>query len=147
MEGDTGVATVAFGGRRGASGATAGRGAGGGGRPGLWSLIQRAAPVAVLALMLWVQPSPGQAEEDQIDRLLRSGRLPADMIREHGHSDFTEPVGRFLDLLAAGAVAKARALQPAACAAWRSGRRESPLTGKVGVWNTEIDLDTLCAPP
>ena len=133
-------------GRRGASGSASGW-AGGDGWPRPWGFVQRAAPAVVLALALCVQSSPGQAEEDQIDRLLRSGRLPADMIREHGHSDFTEPVGRFLDLLAAGAVAKARALQPAACAAWRSGRRESPLTGKVGVWNTEIDLDTLCAPP
>lgn len=107
---------------------------------------RRAVVVAVLALALGGQGNSVRAE-DQIDRLLRSGRVPADMIRQHGHSDFTEPLGRFLDLLAAGAIAEARALQPAACAAWRTGRRDSPLTGKVGVWDTEIDLDLLCAPP
>ena len=88
--------------------------------------------------------SPGRAE-DQIDVLLRSGRVPKSMMHEHGYSDFTDPLGRFMDLLAAGAFGEARALQPAACAAWLAARQDSPLTGKFWAFDTEIDLNILCA--
>jgi hypothetical protein len=98
-----------------------------------------------LWLPLWVGPTPAHAE-DQIDQLLRSGRVPPAMVREHGYSDFTDPVGRFLDLLAAGAFAEARALQPKACVAWLATRQDSPFTGQFRVWDTTIDLNALCAP-
>lgn len=105
----------------------------------------RAIVLAGLALLLWGAFSPGRAE-DRIDLLLRSGRIPKSMMHEHGYSDFTDPIGKFMDLLAAGAFAEARAIQPAACANWLATRRDSPLTGKFWVWDTEIDLNTLCAP-
>jgi hypothetical protein len=84
--------------------------------------------------------------EDAVDHLLRLGRVPAGRVVDHGYSDFTDPLGRFLDLLAAGAFAEARSLQPAACAAWLATRQSSAFSGKVWVWDTEIDLDRLCAP-
>ena len=62
----------------------------------------------------------------------------------HGYSDFTDPLGRFLDLLAAGAFVEARAIQPNACAAWQVTRQDSAFTGKFWIWDTEIDLDVLC---
>jgi hypothetical protein len=99
---------------------------------------------ALTVLLLWGQANPVNAE-DAIDRLLQSGRVPKDRIREHGYSDFTDPIGRFLDLLAAGVFSEARAIQPDACAAWLATREDSPLTGKFWVWDTEIDLNTLCA--
>jgi hypothetical protein len=77
--------------------------------------------------------------------MLQRGQIPADMVHKHGYSDFTDPLGRFLDLLAAGAFAEARAIQPDACAAWLATRQSSALTGRFWVWDTEIDLDTLCA--
>ena len=98
----------------------------------------------VLTLLISGVFQHGHAE-DQIDLLLRGGRVPKDMIREHGYSDFTEPVGRFLDLLAAGAFSEAREIQPKACATWLATRQDSALTGKAWVWDTEIDLNTLCA--
>jgi hypothetical protein len=82
---------------------------------------------------------------DEIDLMLQRGQIPADMINRHGYSDFTDPLGRFLDLLAAGAFVEARSIQPDACATWLATRQNSPLTGKFWVWNTEINLDTLCA--
>ena len=97
----------------------------------------------VLALVVSGQRSSGQGE-DPIDRLLRDGRLPREMMRERAHSDFSESVGKFMDFLAAGAFDEARALRPAACAAWRATRHESALTGRFWVWNTELDLDMLC---
>ncbi|MSP02519.1 MAG: hypothetical protein EXR07_15935 [Acetobacteraceae bacterium] len=99
--------------------------------------------IVLATLLLSGQPNPAAAE-DQIDRLLRSGRVPGHMIREYGYSDFTNPLGKFLDFLAAGAFVRARALQPAACAEWLATRQDSPLTGKVWIWETEIDLNTLC---
>ena len=83
--------------------------------------------------------------EDAIDLMLQRGQVPADLTRKHGYSDFPDPLGRFLDLLAAGAIAEARVIQPDACAAWLATRQSSALTGKFWVWNTEINLDTLCA--
>jgi hypothetical protein len=83
--------------------------------------------------------------DDKIDRLVQHDLLPADMINPHGYSDFTDPLGRFLDLLAAGAFDEARAIQPDACAAWIATRQNSAFSGKFWVWKTEISLDTLCA--
>ena len=80
--------------------------------------------------------------EDAIDRLMRL--VPPARVLEHGYSDFTDPLGRFLDLLGAGAFVEARALQSGACAAWLATRRTSAFSGKVWVWDTEIDLDRLC---
>jgi hypothetical protein len=88
----------------------------------------------------------GAAAEDDIDRMLQRGHIPAEKTNRHGYSDFTDPLGRFLDLLAAGAFAEARAIQADACATWTATRQNSALTGKVSVWDTEINLDTLCAP-
>jgi hypothetical protein len=85
--------------------------------------------------------------EDRIDRLLQHDLLPPDMINAHGYSDFTDPLGRFLDLLAAGAFEEARTIQPDACAAWAATRQQSAFSGKFWVWKTEISLDTLCAKP
>lgn len=100
--------------------------------------------LAGLVLPLWGALNPGRSE-DQIDAMLRSGRVPKDLIHEHGYSDFTDPIGRFMDVLAAGAFAEARTLQPAACAAWLAVGQNSPLTGKFWAFDTEIDLNTLCA--
>jgi hypothetical protein len=83
--------------------------------------------------------------EDELDLMLQRGKFPADFMHTHGYSDFTDPLGRFLDLLAAGAFADARAIQPAACATWLATRQNSAFTGKVWIWRTEVDLDTLCA--
>jgi len=83
--------------------------------------------------------------QDQIDRMLDHGRVPTDLRQAHGYSDFTDPLGRFIDLLAAGDIAQARAIEPAACAAWVATRQTSALTGTFWAWNTEISLDTLCA--
>lgn len=107
---------------------------------------KRICQALALAVLLWGQASSGTAE-DEIERLQRGDRVPKDLMRQHGYSDFTDPVGRFLDLLAAGALADARALQPDACATWLATRQESPLTGKFSVWDTVIDLNVLCAPP
>jgi hypothetical protein len=97
---------------------------------------------AVVVLLL------GSAKaEDVIDRLLQPGGVPADMRNEHGYSDFTDPLGRFLDLLAAGAFVEARAIQPDACAAWSATRQSSAFSGKFWIWDTEINLDSLCAEP
>jgi len=101
--------------------------------------------VVAAALLILLLARPVWAEEDQIDRLLHGGRVPKEMIRDRAHSDFTDPLGKFLDFLAAGAFTQARALQPDACSAWRATRQQSAWTGKVVVWGTEIDLDTLCA--
>jgi hypothetical protein len=99
----------------------------------------------VAATAIWLLGAQMLAHaEDQIDLMLKHSTIPADMINKHGYSDFTDPLGRFLDLLAAGAFAEARSIQPEACAAWLATRQHSSLTGKFWVWNTEIDLDTLC---
>jgi hypothetical protein len=106
--------------------------------------IRQTIILVITAILLGGEPTSASAQ-DEIDLMLRRGQIPADMIQKHGYSDFTDPLGRFLDLLAAGAFAEARAIQPDACAAWLATRQSSALTGKFWVWNTEIDLDTLCA--
>jgi hypothetical protein len=106
--------------------------------------IRQRTALAIAALLFLDRPKPVSAE-DEIDLMLQQGRVPADTIHRHGYSDFTDPLGRFLDLLAAGAFEEARVIQPDACAIWLAKRQDSPLTGKFWVWNTEINLDTLCA--
>jgi hypothetical protein len=106
--------------------------------------IRQAIVVAATASLLLGETNPAPAE-DEIDLMLQRGQIPAGMINRHGYSDFTDPLGRFLDLLAAGAFDEARSIQPDACATWLATRQNSPLTGKFWVWNTEINLDTLCA--
>jgi hypothetical protein len=108
--------------------------------------IRRRIVFAVMALLLASESVPANAE-DAIDLMLRRGQFPPDMMHAHGYSDFTDPLGRFLDLLAAGAFADARAIQPAACATWLATRENSALTGKFWIWKTEVNLDTLCARP
>jgi hypothetical protein len=103
---------------------------------------RRLLPALAILLFLGL---PAQGADDQIERLLSSGRVPKDMIRDQAHSDFADPLGKFMDFLAAGAFDRARALRPQACAAWRTSRQETAWTGKLVVWDTEIDLDTLCA--
>jgi hypothetical protein len=98
--------------------------------------------VSVVAVACLVSGNAGA--EDKIDALLHHGQLPADMIHPHGYSDFTDPLGRFLDLLAAGAFDEARLIQPDACAVWAATRQTSAFSGRFWVWSTEIDLDTLC---
>lgn len=80
--------------------------------------------------------------QDTIDQLRST--IPPDLINPHGYSDFTDPLGRFLDLLAAGAFEDAKAIQPEACATWAATRKTSAFSGKVTIWNTQTDLDTIC---
>jgi hypothetical protein len=83
--------------------------------------------------------------QDPIERLIQRGQAQTGDPRHHAHSDFTDnPLGRFMDYLAAGAFADARALQPAACASWRTNPQTAALSGRFRVWDTDIDLDTLC---
>ncbi|HET6606435.1 MAG TPA: hypothetical protein VFG62_07195 [Rhodopila sp.] len=102
--------------------------------------------LAATALVgLVTMPAPPCAA-DEIDELAQRSNMPPALRQAHGYSDFTDPLGRFLDLLAAGAFADARNLKPEACAAWLAKRQtSSALTGKVQIWDTEIDLDKLCA--
>jgi hypothetical protein len=106
--------------------------------------IRRTMLIAVAACLLWGKPIPVKGQ-DQIDLMVQRGQIPAEFTHRHGYSDFTDPLGRFMDLLAAGAVADARAIQADACATWLATRQTSPLAGKFWAWNVEIDLDTLCA--
>jgi hypothetical protein len=106
--------------------------------------IRTALALATTGTLLSSEPSPANAQ-DQIDLMLRRDQVPPDMRNQHGYSDFTDPLGRFLDLLAAGAFVEARSIQSDACSTWLATRQNSPFTGKFWVWNTEIDLDTLCA--
>jgi hypothetical protein len=99
---------------------------------------RRIAP-ALLALLMTTGPVVAQ---DAIERLTQ--QAPGNEPRHHAHSDFTDPLGRFLDYLAAGAFVDARAIQPAACAAWRTSPQSAAFTGHIKVWDTDLDLDTLC---
>ena len=49
-----------------------------------------------------------------------------------------------MDMLAAGGLTEAKALQPDACAAWATMRDRSARTAKFWVGATEIDMDTIC---
>ena len=94
-----------------------------------------------LAILLLSWPA---LAEGVIDRLQRDGAIPQALVLPRGHSDATEPVGRMLDLLAAGSYDEARKLRPAACARWRATRAESPFSGKVVIWATVVEMDALC---
>jgi hypothetical protein len=89
---------------------------------------------------------PAAQADDAIDQISRRSHIPPELMNEQGYSDFTDPLNRFLDLLAAGAFAEARSIQPKACAAWLATRTMTPLTGRVWIWDSEVNLDTLCAP-
>jgi hypothetical protein len=86
--------------------------------------------------------------EDAIDQLQRSGRVPPELMQRHAHSDFfSDPLGRYLDLLGAGDLRGARAIQADACAVWKSTRAESAFSGKFRVWETDLSLDVVCRVP
>lgn len=104
--------------------------------------IRPAIALAAAALALCAGANPARAQ-DTTDLMLRHA-IPPDMTNRHGYSDFTDPLGRFLDLLAAGAFAEAKVIQPDACATWSATRKSSAFTGKFTLWNTDFDLDTLC---
>jgi hypothetical protein len=106
--------------------------------------IRTAIALAAAAFLSLGEANSARAE-DEIDVMLRHGKVPADMVNTHGYSDFTDPLGRFLDLLAAGAFAEARLIQPDACTAWSATRQNSAFSGKFWIWDTEMSLDTLCA--
>ncbi len=106
----------------------------------IWQTIM----IGVTACILFSEPISTKAQ-DQIDLMLQRGQIPVDLAQRHGYSDFTNPLGRFMDLLAAGAVTDARAIQADACATWLATRQTSALSGKFWAWNVEINLDTLCA--
>jgi hypothetical protein len=97
--------------------------------------------VACVFALLFVRPSDAQ---DEIDQLRQHGQLPADISPRHAYSDFTDPVGRFMDLLAAGGLTEAKDLQPDACKAWATMRERSAISGKFWVGSTEIDMNTVC---
>ena len=101
-----------------------------------------AATVAVVAIGTMLRAARAM---DEIDDLAQRSNMPSALRQQHGYSDFTDPLGRFLDLLAAGAFVDAKALKPQACAEWLANRQTSGLTGRVQIWDTEIDLNTLCA--
>jgi hypothetical protein len=104
--------------------------------------------LAVSFLALTVVGSEGAhaASPNPIESLLQHPPPQAGDPYHHAHSDFTDPLGRFMDSLAAGAFADARALQPQACATWRYARQTTAVSGRFRVWDTEIDLDQLCQP-
>ena len=95
----------------------------------------------LLGLAGWVSTAQG---EDELARL--SHGFQPDAALRGFHSDFSDddPIGRFMDLLAEGAIVEARGLQPQACAAWTQGRSTSPLTGRFFVDGVELSLDRLC---
>jgi hypothetical protein len=91
--------------------------------------------------------APATAQADELDRL--QGTQP-DTSGRGMHSDFyDQPIGRFMDLLAAGAIAEARPLQPQVCAAWKADRDSSAWTGNFSIGGVPLNLDRLCglAPP
>lgn len=86
--------------------------------------------------------APATAQTDELDRL--PGARP-DTSGRGMHSDFyDQPIGRFMDLLAAGAIAEARPLRPQVCAAWMADRDRSALTGNFSVGGVLLSLDELC---
>lgn len=96
----------------------------------------------LVALVIAAPPLPIAAQEDELDRLRPA--LP-DTSGRGMHSDFwDDPVGRFMDLLAAGATAEAKALQAQACSAWSKGRSASPLSGRFSVQGVELSLNRIC---
>jgi len=97
----------------------------------------------ILLAALWL----GTARADELDRILEQAALPPASRYKHGYSDFTDPVGRFMDLLSAGAVDDARAIKADACGTWMVTRDQSAWSGTFWVSNVEVSLDRLCATP
>ena len=97
----------------------------------------RARFILLLTAASWILPARAEDELSRVARPNASGGL---------HSDFTDdnPIGRFMDLLAEGAIADARSLQPQVCAAWASGRGNTAVAGRFYVNGTEISLYRLC---
>ena len=56
---------------------------------------------------------------------LERATLPPALRYQHDYSDFTDQLGRFMDLLSAGAVNDARAVEPDACRTWLTTRDRS----------------------
>ena len=98
-------------------------------------------PVVVGLAVLWT----ATAQADELDRILERASLPPSLLNYHGYSDFTDPLGRFMDLLAAGAVDDARAVETDACREWLATRDQSGWSGRFWAWNVEVSLDRLCA--
>jgi hypothetical protein len=96
----------------------------------------------LVVLAIAAPPLASAAQEDELDRL-RGGR--PDTSGRGMHSDFyDQPIGRFMDLLAAGAITEAKALRPQVCAAWTVDRGHSALTGNFSVDGVSLSLDRLC---
>ncbi len=96
----------------------------------------------LVALALAALPLATAAQEDELDRL--RGARP-DTSGRGMHSDFyDQPIGRFMDLLAAGAITEASPLRPKVCAAWTADRDRSALTGDFSVGGVPLSLDRLC---
>ena len=93
-----------------------------------------------IAMTYWA----GVAQADALDRILQQSNFPPPLRNQHGYSDFTDPLGRFMDLLSAGAVEDARAIEPEACRTWLAARAQSAWSGRFWVWNVEVNLDELC---
>jgi hypothetical protein len=91
--------------------------------------------------------SPAMCAEDPIDALIRLNQLSAEGADRHAYSDYSDPLGRFMDMLAAGAFADAKAIRPAACRRWLATRADTPFTGRFWVWGAQLDMDDLCRQP
>ena len=102
--------------------------------------MSRVAGLRLLAALTIAAPTTAQA--DELDRL--PGARP-DTSGQGMHSDFyDQPIGRFMDLLAAGAIAEARPLRPQVCAAWTADRDRSAWTGNFSIGGVPLSLDRLC---
>jgi hypothetical protein len=99
----------------------------------------RTTALAVTLCLLGVGAAGAQ---DPLDQLSPNGGGP---VTRPGYSDFTTPLGRFMDLLAADDIAGARAIRPAACADWSARRQESGWSGRFSVRGVMFDLDAVCA--
>ena len=86
--------------------------------------------------------APAAVQADELDSVRGAG---PDTSGRGMHSDFyDQPIGRFMDLLAAGAIAEAKPLRPQVCAAWAADRGASALTGNFSVDGVPLSLDRLC---
>lgn len=107
------------------------------------AMLGRVGLALLLGCAAWI---PAAQAQDELARL-----AAPDSGERAGYSDFApdEPVGRFMDLLTAGAIQRARSLLPQACAAWTRGRGGSAWSGRVWINGVELSLDQLChtAPP
>jgi hypothetical protein len=104
------------------------------------------APLALFVIAL-ASPAGGQVQtkpQDPVDVLVQQGALPPDIAPRRGYSDFSDPLGRFMDMMAAGSFSEAKALRPAACERWRATRTQSGWTGKFWAADRQLDLDDVC---